>query len=687
MAASACRCSGLKGFPSGADHAPVSVHGTAGLQPDSSPGERESQPGSPRSGRGAGWRAAALRAAFAGTCLNLAASALDHPRAFAAPAHLLAPLVAGFLALAPGALLVFALAERISARRGLFCGPRAAAASVVVLGPALAPLVELALRGASPERAEVVLALAGGFLGAVAVALFALAERAGAGGAAFLRAERLAPLLSAAALVVAWCVEYGAALPSRSTGKSALEVKAALAADLPPAVLLITIDTLRADHVAACAGPGASPVPTPALDALAAESVVFANARSAAPWTKPALATLLTGLSPLVHGTTTRRAALPDEIETLAEHLARAGYRTGGIGLNAHLERAFHFAQGFDTYRFPARDDYGVALGARVLAALAPERYPELFPSTEALADEAIVWLYEHQDEPFFLWLHVLDPHWPYAPPAEWLAEPDVEPRAWGLPETVTDVQAGNVKLGARERERVRELYAGEIRYVDASVARVLGALRELGLYDPALIVLASDHGEEFWEHGRYEHGHTLYDEILRVPLFFKLPDESSTARLEVPVSTEALTPTVLDVLDLDHDPARFSSRSLRAWWEDPAAAVVEPLFATGTYYFGEKQAVILEGKKLVLELDTGRAELFDLTEDPRELFSLAAAEPGAVRLGRESLEAWMERSTALREELGIRSRVLEPGRDEERRLRALGYAGGAATGAGSASE
>src|SRR5262249_61293096 len=123
---------------------------------------------------------------------------------------------------------------------------------------------------------------------------------------------------------------------------------------------------------------------TRAIAALVDDMVLLHNSRAAAPWTKPPLATILTGLSPLVHGMTTRRARLPDNVETLAERMRDAGYRTAGIGLNAHLERAFRLDQGFDDYRFPARPDYGIGPAARVCETPAPHRIPARCPITAA---------------------------------------------------------------------------------------------------------------------------------------------------------------------------------------------------------------------------------------------------------------------------------------------------------------
>jgi len=655
----------------------------------------------------------ALSSALAGAFLNLAAGLLAHPRALATWAGLGPPLAAGFLALLAAAVPVAAILAGIRARWG-----RAADAGVwtgFVLTSALAPMVEVALREASSQRAAVVLGCAAGFVVCAGAWVQSMRARG--------RLERLAAhggtcwvLAGGALLAAVWCIEYrasgsatrvAAGLAGLATALAALRfaprlerpVVAPLVAALllvhglvafprdpartqgtvrtdpaRPPVVLITVDTLRADRVL---GAGPARVATPTLDRLAADSVVFTQARSAAPWTKPSLATLLTGLSPAVHGMTNRRARLPEGIETLAERLRAAGYHTGGVGLNVHLERAFRFDQGFDDYAFPARPEYGIALGAKALERLAPARFPEVYPSTTAIADAAVGWIGAHADEPFFLWVHVLDPHWPYEPPAEWVEHPERAPRRWGEPEMVTNVQAGNTKPGLAERERVAELYAGEIRYVDDQLARIVALLEERGLYDPALIVVASDHGEEFWEHGRYEHGHTLYDEVLRVPLLFKLPGAAVRAQVPAAVSTEALLPTVLETLGLPYDPELLSARSLVPWWQAPETAREEPLFACGTYYFGEKRGVVFGGHKLVLDLDTGRGELYDLRQDPLERHSLTAADPVETGEGLRLLGEWQERCARLRERLAIESDTsAEANAELLERMRGLGYAG-----------
>ena len=613
------------------------------------------------------WRGPLVRtacsSAWTAAALNLGVSLLGHPRALAELTALVAPLLAAFALLLVANLVLLGLGTLVGPRFGLERERlRGTLAGSIVLAAALQPLVEVGLRDTTPERAAVLWSVSLGFVACAGLASYFLVRSRPA------RLLRLAPLAAPLLLLGVWGLEFRG-----ESFTSSWSAPRAATGDLPPVVLL-TVDTLRADRVL---GSGEKRVPTPTLDALAADALVFTGARSAAPWTKPSLATLLTGVSPLVHGMTNRRAQLPVELETLAERLHAAGYSTAGIGLNAHLERAFRFDQGFDDYAFPARHAHGVSLGAKLLERLALGRYPEVFPTTTAIADVALDWLESHGDEPFFLWVHVLDPHWPYEPPAGWLEDPTREPRRWGEPSMVTNVQAGNTKPGAEERQRVEQLYAGEIRYVDSELARIIAALKARGIYERALVAFASDHGEEFWEHGRYEHGHTLYDEVLRVPLFVKPPGERPARTVDAEVSTEALVPTVLELLGIAHDPADFTARSLVPYLRTPETAVAEPLFAAGTYYFGEKRAVLFDGAKLVVELDTKRSELYDLRADPHELVSLAAADPDRRRQGLELLEAREAACRALRERLGIRAETGPgPGDDLLELMQQIGYGG-----------
>ena len=675
--------------------------------------------------RSAAFLAGLLAVVPAAALVNLAASLLDHPRAYAAPQELCLPLAAGVAAFAVLWAAVWILGHAVC--RVIEVEPATfatGAGCLFVALAALAPPVAVLQRDLSGPRAPALTGLVVVALVAlVASGIFAAERRRVLGAfsdhglASVPGLVLVLPLVGLEALAVTWVALYrfpgaptatlgaiaaglvvaagtvlaGSVLATRARPFFVLAPSAALVALLPaalllaraphvpaprpgasPPVVLITIDTLRPDSLRA--------VETPALDALFADSVVFEGARAAAPWTKPSLASIVTGLSPLVHGTTNRRTALPEQATTLAEHLRAAGYDTAALGLNAHLEPLFRFDQGFRDYRFPARADYGTSLGAKVLARFRAERWPARYPSTEAIADEAIAFLRRHPVDPFFLWVHVLDPHWPYEPPERTVTTNPPRPDAsyrWGDPALITDVQAGRQRLGASERDWVRALYQGEIALVDEHVGRILATLRNLSLYDRALIVVASDHGEEFWEHGGYEHGHTLYDEVLRVPLAFKLPRGGAKKRVRSAVSTESVTPTIVDVLELP--PGRFSSPSLRPLWQGAAALPwPAPLVATGTYYHGEKRAVLFDGWKYVLDLDTSREELYDLGNDPGERRSQASARPDLLQRAREILDEKVRAGIELRRDLGISdaSQVAELDDVTLRRLGELGYAG-----------
>ena len=658
---------------------------------------------------------------LAATFLNVGASTLDHPRALAEPSALFLPAAAG-AALFLVAQLPLLLVARIVDRRWQWHAPAwgAAVGTLVCVAGVLAPIVTALARDADGERGLALWGMLAATAAASGLASFVLSTRAhsiGAGAAA-----AAMPLVALEACFGLWYTEF------RMPGSGSLEragallgVFAACVATLlllrkllrpgssaiaglvfvvlaggailslkgpadvvamktpgsgaPKAVCLITVDTLRPDML----GGGENAAVTPAIWALMEDSVVFENARSAAPWTKPAMASILSGLSPAVHGVTHRRTRMADEVEMLAERMKALGYNTMGLGLNAHLEPLYNFRQGFDRYAFPARDDWGWSAGAQVLAWLDPDTYPALFPTTRAIADVATEWIREAADEPFFLWMHVLDPHWPYEPPEEWMqGEPHPRfGRSWGDPETVTNVQAGNTKLGPEDREFVRELYRGEIRYADAEVGRVIDTLKELGLYEESLVVFASDHGEEFWEHGTFEHGHTLYDEVLRVPLAFKLPGAEHAGAVETPVSTVSVLPTMVELLGGEYEPSELSGRSLQGLWRGDGAEE-RPTFSTGTYYFDEKQSVVHEGWKLIRKLELDQYELYDLTADPEELDSRYYLKEAAGR--RNELKAllvdWEERSRALRERLGLTDAAVEVDDDAAARLERLGYAG-----------
>ncbi|MBB85012.1 MAG: hypothetical protein CL931_14485 [Deltaproteobacteria bacterium] len=283
-----------------------------------------------------------------------------------------------------------------------------------------------------------------------------------------------------------------------------------------PNVILVMVDTLRADHLS-CYG---SDVKTPNLCRLADEGTIY-QGFSHASWTKPATASLVTSTLPSTHNAMSKPSSLSEDLVLIPEALQDAGYTTGGIVSNVNLAESFGFDQGYDDYYYLAPD---YLLGAEesgskviiyqllrtlVLGALGGDdiRFYDFYQDSEVVNGVAFDWLDEHKDERFYLFLHYMDPHDPY------LEHPY---------NGVGVSRASNQEPEPEEAERLNELYRGEIEYLDGNFGKLLAKLEADGLYDDTVIILTADHGEEFDDHGGFWHGLTLYDEQIHVPLVVK---------------------------------------------------------------------------------------------------------------------------------------------------------------------
>jgi arylsulfatase A-like enzyme len=384
------------------------------------------------------------------------------------------------------------------------------------------------------------------------------------------------------------------------------------------------------------------------------------------------IASLLSGLSPLVHNVTERESRLPDEVRTLTEYLAERGYRTGAVGYSPLLAPNANFDQGFESYLFFPRSP-GSSFGGIVLPALSPQRFGRERATSAELREMAVDWIDEHRDEPFFFWLHYFDPHLPYHPPAELRPQGNAPPRVGVRFDGRSAIRNGDLVLDDADKAWVRALYDAEVRDVDAQIGRLLDALREFGLYERTLIVFTSDHGEEFFEHGDFEHGHSVYDEVLRVPLILKPPGATTPRRIATSVSIVSAVPTLLDLLDFGAAAGPFSAPSLGplvAGERNESTAHV----STGMIYYENKTALIVDDSKYV-RAESGTEEFFDLEADPDERTSLAGSSPERVREARELLDRKIAEAAALRRELGLPANSrLEPDREWVENLRALGY-------------
>ena len=387
-------------------------------------------------------------------------------------------------------------------------------------------------------------------------------------------------------------------------------------------VVLISIDTLRADHLPVY---GYRAVPTPAMDALAADGIVFENAYAHSPQTLPSHVSMLSGRLPLEHGVRDNVGFSVKPGETLLPAtLRQAGLATGGF-VSAYV----------------LRDETGIANGFDRFDAKLPPSSPEIATGElqrggESTLAAATQWLDGLQSTRFFLFFHIYEPHSPYTPPARF---------------------SGYAP------------YDGEIAHADEIIGSLIASLKHRAAYDDALIVLSSDHGEGLGDHGEQEHGLFLYRETIRVPLVIKLPRHKSAGRrVATPVQHIDLVPTILEALKLPARPA-LRGRSLQPLFAGGTIAAqglyAEALYAR--YHFGWSELYGLTDARYAF-IRAPRDELYDLQTDPGERHNLAS-QLGATHVAMRNALERLTAGTAIDAAGDVSS-------DARARLRSLGYVG-----------
>jgi arylsulfatase A-like enzyme len=424
-------------------------------------------------------------------------------------------------------------------------------------------------------------------------------------------------------------------------------------------VLVVLIDTLRADHLGAY---GYDRPTSPHIDALARDGVLFEEALAQASWTRPATASIMTGVDPPVHGAVGLRYGFRPDVPTLAEALHAAGYATAAFVTNVNVAGRFGFARGFDRYEYLPED----------------ENSPTLHVSAEVLVARARAWL-DGQDpaRPFFLYLHATDPHAPYAPP-DALARTWVPGGTCG-PEARRLLEAGKrdpTAIGPEQRAVLIGCYDAEIAYTDAQVGVLIDDLARRHLLDRTVVVVVADHGEEFLDHQGFEHGRTLFEEQLRIPLVIRFPDASRRGRRVAARARQIdVLPTVLDSLGLPI-PAEVRGRSLLGAIDanEPAGAVDS--YAQTRLGARDLESLTTERWKVVQghrQRDLS-AQAFDLARDPEERIDRLRERPLLGTYARESLAAWLADLPRSSDPAAVPAAPPEADAETLRRLRALGY-------------
>jgi arylsulfatase A-like enzyme len=418
-----------------------------------------------------------------------------------------------------------------------------------------------------------------------------------------------------------------------------------------PDVILIVVDTLRADHLGAYGYPRPT---SPRIDAFAAAGVVFDAAWSAAPWTLPSIMSIMTSRYPSNHRVENDGLKLAADVPLLAETLRARGYATGAFVSHVYVSAIFGFGRGFETF-----EDFGLSRpGYRLEAGLEPR--------ADAVTDGALRWLKAQRGRPAFLFVHYFDPHWPYDPPAVYRER---FPSRYAGPldatfDSISKFQDPLVDIPADYRQFLIDRYDGEVAFTDAQIGRLLDGASAAGRAERAWVVLTGDHGEEFKDHGSMGHGRQVYEESIRVPLVVGRlraagpataggpagagggPTGSSVAtgrHVTTPVSGIDLFPTIA-ALTGAAPPAGLQGRSLvdliavgagTTGGSDSAGAGPppdRPLVSETVRLNAYRKAIRRDALKMIHSTGEERLELYDLAADPLERRDLSAQRPQDCR-------------------------------------------------------
>ena len=411
-----------------------------------------------------------------------------------------------------------------------------------------------------------------------------------------------------------------------------------------PNIILISIDTLRADHIH---GYGYEPQTTPFLDSLIRRGTSFSNAISPAPWTLPAHLSLFTSLYPHTHGVVQDQLALNDDVVTMPMLLQRAGYQTGGFASCMYLFPGYGFDRGFDHYiernEFPA----------------------------PVLGKEAFDWLQQTEPGNFFLFLHFYDVHPPHDPQEKYLKtfESSYDGSFTGDVEDLLKAREGSLAFSDEDSRHLKALYDAEIRQLDESLAAFMDTLKGRGYLDNTLLIVLSDHGEEFFDHGGVLHSRTLYDELIRIPLIAVGPGIPAGNRIDEQVQLIDVMPMILDACRIK-PPRGIEGKSLLPLISGDAIGWEQVAFAEADKDNEKadiKRAMRTDKYKFYYDRLTGAEYLFDLSLDPAETKSILEGEPELGKMHRERLRGWMDTKRGDPKKIVFTE-------SERELLRALGY-------------
>lgn len=370
-----------------------------------------------------------------------------------------------------------------------------------------------------------------------------------------------------------------------------------------PNIVLIVVDTMGAQYIGKEVG---SISITPEIDKLRSEGVEFTRAYSTSPWTKPAIASMFTGVLPLEHGTMHLRSVFEPKMAVMAELLGNVGYRRAGFVSHNLIGPKTGYKRGFESYEI-------IKFKGNIHNAV----------TSDQVTGMGSGWLTEKKKEPFFLFLHYFDPHFNYQHHAKF------DLSSWYKGSVTSGMGFRDLRdrldtFNADDKRYLGDLYKEEIRYTDHNIGIFLKNLKEKGLDRNTVVILTADHGEEFFEHGSIGHTKTLYDELIHIPLIMSFPEKFKAKKINMEVTIVDLLPTICELADTDVGPMKLPGISLLPWLlksksDDLKRDIISEVDFKSSAIEAHKVGIIRNRFKGIFDFISGSWEFFDLSSDPSE--------------------------------------------------------------------
>lgn len=480
-----------------------------------------------------------------------------------------------------------------------------------------------------------------------------------------------APASGGAQAARSFPVSPAGSISSKSTGLAAASpTRSPVAGHPPPSVLLITIDTLRGDQLGSF---GNAAMQTPHLDAFAKQGARFFNYQIQEPQTNPSHASIFTGMYPPSNGVRIHMVdKLPDSLATLATVFKGSGYRTAGLYSWMSFDPQYcNFQRGFDVYTDLTVNKPGVLSNPAVAQMSAAYRTAEQYLAVAKAAahvsglsgdvegtakgradittDAAIAQLRAFGNDPFFMWLHYFDPHYPYEPPGSFatMYDPSYTGKFTANMATIQAIINGQIDPKGQDLERLISLYQGEISYLDSQIGRLFTTIDELNLRDQTIVAISGDHGESFADHtlfvigNDFFHPRSLYNDESRVPFLLRFPPKvSANTIVQAPAQAIDVFATLLDLAGVPV-PGQSQGRSLVPLISGSDTGVSRESFALMPDY--TFTSIVVPGWKLIQNNATGQRRLYDLAADPGEQHDVFQAHTDLADRLSVRLNGWMK--------------------------------------------